>query len=447
MKDDGGRVVGLKACHIMQLEAVEIDLQGESLVMISGKNDAGKTTALDIFAMTVGGAKLCPKEPISKGETEGFSRVEMEGYTATRTFRLKNNGELVSELILIGKDGGEIKSAQTMLDRILGPLAIDPLEFTVDMLKNPKKARDTLLNLLGVELDLDGLARARLNLYDQRTRVNRDIKNKKGELAGMPQPNPSLLVEEILLADITKEYQVAQQTKKDNDQIRYNLERANTGLKNLNGEIDETQTEIAEAEKKLKELREYYNDLHDSLKSNVIRKEDLQLQIDALVDPDFDAIGIKIAEAEETNREIRAAYALKGNRLVLESVIGSLGDDSDGLSHGIMELDAQKDEALQSAEFPVHGLTVDETGIRFNDLPLTQASQSERIKIGLAILKKKYPKASLIRIYDGSALDSANRMIIKEFARENGLKVLMEVVDETGSVGIVIKDGVVAKVN
>ncbi len=440
MKDDGGRVVGLKACHIMQLEAVEIDLQGESLVMISGKNDAGKTTALDIFAMTVGGAKLCPKEPISKGETEGFSRVEMEGYTATRTFRLKNNGELVSELILIGKDGGEIKSAQTMLDRILGPLAIDPLEFTVDMLKNPKKARDTLLNLLGVELDLDGLARARLNLYDQRTRVNRDIKNKKGELAGMPQPNPSLLVDEVSLARLTRKHAEAIKLKELNEETRAQVVYAQDDLDGINEKITDKMAKIVKLQSDVEKLEQRQKLTIGYVKEYT--KEAANIQ-----DPDLNVISQQIAEAEETNREIRAAYALKGNRLVLESVIGSLGDDSDGLSHGIMELDAQKTEALQGAEFPVHGLTVDETGIRFNDLPLTQASQSERIKIGLAILKKKYPKASLIRVYDGSALDSANRMIIKEFARENGLIVLMEVVDETGSVGIVIKDGMVAKIN
>lgn len=447
MKDDGGRVIGLEARNIMQLRAVEIDLQGKDLVIISGMNGVGKSTALDIFAMTVWGAGLCPTEPISEGKREGFSRVEMVDYIATRKFWLTAKNELASKVILKSKDGAEFKSPHEMLKKILGPVTTDPLEFTRKIEKEPKKARDLLLQLAKIEIDLEEMARARKEIYDNRTRVNKERKNKEGELAGMGRPDPGLLVDEISLSGLQREYQDALKVKQNNDQTREKLEEEEKGEDRNNREIENIQSQIKTMEREIKDRHEYLDNLHKSLKEYGTQKEALQQQVDALVDPDFETISQKTAEAEGTNKEIRAAKTLQEKRTMLGILIESTTDESHRLTHEIDELDAQKDGALQGAEFPVKGLSVDENGIRFNGFPLAQASKSEWIKIGLAISTKMNPKATLIRIYEGSSLDSENMQIIKEFARENKLAILVEVVDETGNVGIVIKDGVVAKVN
>jgi uncharacterized coiled-coil DUF342 family protein len=447
MKDGGGRVIGLEAHNIMQLKAVKIDLQGKHVVKISGRNDAGKSTALDLFAIVVGGTALCPAEPISRGEKKGYVVVEMEGYTATRKFWLLKGDVLASKLILTSKNGAEFKSPKTMLDNILGPLTIDPLEFTRKMLKEPKKARDILLKLAGVEIDLDELARDRQVLYDERTRVNRNAKDKNGELAGIELPNPDLLVDEVCIIELTQKYGEASEIKTNNDKIRKDLDAANKDVLHYNDEITVTKNEIVELELAIEDNKRQLSGLQESFKKKSFLRDSLQQQLDGLIDPDFDAIGLKIAEAEETNREIREAQNQQSKRITLKMVIESLHDDSNNLTHDIGELDNQKDGALQGAKFPIHGLSVDETGIRFNGLPLAQGSQSERIKVGLAISAKMNPKASLIRIYEGSSLDSDNMKIIDEFAGENDLTVLMEVVDETGNVGIVIEGGRITKIN
>lgn len=436
MKDDGGRVIGLEAQNIMQLRTVKIDLQGKNMVMVSGKNEAGKSTALDLFAMVVGGAALCPTEPISRGESEGFAVVEMEGYIATRKFWLTKDNVLASKLFLASRDGAEFKSPKTMLDKILGPLAIDPLEFTRKMLKEPKKARDILLNLAGVEINLDELARARQTLYDERTWVNRNIKDKNGELVGTEPPEPGLLVDEVSVTKITQEYQRAINLKAVNDRERQAITVHESNAVKQAEKIKTLKAGLLKEEGKLDRMIEVQKAMVD----------DYAL-LEFIDDGQLAAISQLIEKAEGTNREIREATTQQAKRVTLQMIIESLNDDSNSLTHSIGELDNQKDGALQGAEFPVPGLTVDETGIRFNGFPLAQSSQSERIKVGLAISTKMNPKASLIRIYEGSALDSANLGTIDTFARENNLTILVEVVDETGNVGIVIEDGMVAKIN
>lgn len=436
MKDDGSRIIGLEAHNIMQLRAVKIDLQGKDLVIISGKNEAGKSTALDLFAMTVGGAALCPKEPITKGEKEGFSLVEMEGYIATRKFWLTNDGALASKVILKSKEGAEYKSPQIMLDKILGKLMVDPWRFINLMKKKPREARDIMLQLAGIEIDLEGMARDRSRIYDERARVNKDRKHKEGELAGIDIPNPSLLVDEVSLTEITQEYQRAINLKAVNDRERQAIANHEENAVKQAEKIKTLKATLLDEEGKLDRMIEVQKAMVD----------DYAL-LEFIDDGQLAAISQSIEKAEETNRVIRAARDLQTKRTTLGMVIDSLADDSRQFTHRMNSLDAQKEEALQGSEFPVNGLSVDEAGIRLNDLPIEQASTSELIKVGMAVIIKSNPKASLLRVYEGSALDSANLGAIKTFAKENNLAILVEVVDETGNVGIVIEDGVVAKVN
>lgn len=50
-----------------------------------------------------------------------------------------------------------------------------------------------------------------------------------------------------------------------------------------------------------------------------------------------------------------------------------------------------------------------------------------------------------MRVSDGSLLDSESRKILADLAAEQGFQVWMELVDESGQVGIVIEDGKLAQ--
>jgi len=50
------------------------------------------------------------------------------------------------------------------------------------------------------------------------------------------------------------------------------------------------------------------------------------------------------------------------------------------------------------------------------------------------------PELRVIRISDGSLLDSANMKILKEVIKEKDFQIWCEVVDETGKVGFYIEE-------
>jgi hypothetical protein len=93
---------------------------------------------------------------------------------------------------------------------------------------------------------------------------------------------------------------------------------------------------------------------------------------------------------------------------------------------------------------PVEGLGFDTDGVTFNGIPLAQVSAAERLRVSVAMAMSLNPTVRVIRITDGSLLDSDNMAIIADLADTNDFQVWIERVDETGDVGIVIEDGVIA---
>ena len=87
------------------------------------------------------------------------------------------------------------------------------------------------------------------------------------------------------------------------------------------------------------------------------------------------------------------------------------------------------------------GLGFDDDGVTLDGVPFAQASAAEQLRVSVAMAMALNPKVRIIRITDGSLLDSENLALIEEMAGANGFQVWIERVDESGAVGVVIEDG------
>ncbi len=74
-------------------------------------------------------------------------------------------------------------------------------------------------------------------------------------------------------------------------------------------------------------------------------------------------------------------------------------------------------------------------------IPLEQECDSGKLKVSMAIAMAINPELRVIRITNGSLLDSENMGVIEEMAKDKDFQVWIERVDESGKVGIVIEDG------
>lgn len=111
------KIIELKAENIKRIKAVEIKPK-DNLVIISGKNDQGKSSVLDSiwYALSWGdGRKKTPK-PIRKGEDKAKVRIDLGDIIVTRNWTDNEKSYLKVE----NKEGMQYKSPQQLLDRFMG---------------------------------------------------------------------------------------------------------------------------------------------------------------------------------------------------------------------------------------------------------------------------------------------------------------------------------------
>lgn len=145
----------------------------------------------------------------------------------------------------------------------------------------------------------------------------------------------------------------------------------------------------------------------------------------------------RLTAADETNKAVRA----KLQRRELEKELQTYATFAQRATNRIAELDEKREQALSAASFPIDGLSFDDEGVLYNGVPFAQASAAERLRVSVAMAMAMNPQVRVIRITDGSLLDSDNLRLIETMAKDKDFQVWIERVDESGEVGVVIEDG------
>ena len=107
----------------------------------------------------------------------------------------------------------------------------------------------------------------------------------------------------------------------------------------------------------------------------------------------------------------------------------------------ISEIDERKRAELAAAEFPVAGLGFDDDGVLLNDLPFSQASSAEKLRVSVAMGLAMNPRLRVLLIRDGSLLDEESLGIIQEMAEKSDAQIWIERVGEGAECQVIIEDG------
>ena len=399
------KIVTLKAENVKRLRAVEITPDGD-VVVIAGRNAQGKSSVLDSIWMALAGAAGAKEtqRPIRDGEREASVELDLGDLKVRRHWTEKG-----TTLSVAAADGAKYPSPQSVLDGLIGRLAFDPLAFAE---ASQKEQLATLLSVVELPFDPEKVAMERQGVFDQRTDVNREVKRLDGalsELEPTPEGTPD---EEVDTAALAEELAAG--------------EREAT-------EWQAFKATVAEQELRLQSLREQVASLEDWMR-------DAKERMATWAGRDMEALRARLAESGAINANVRA----KKERTALTDSLAVARRNAETLTAKLVEIDAKKEKALQSASMPLAGLSFDDEGVLFNDIPLSQVSDSERLRVSIAIAMALNPKIRVIRITDGSLLDSTNMALISEMAAEHDFQVWIERVDESGEVGITIEDGAVA---
>lgn len=425
------RIIKLQAENVKKLRAIEITPDGP-IVKISGKNAAGKSTVLDSITWALGGTKAVQAQPIREGENHAFVSLDLGDYLVLRTFTPSG-----STLRVTNKEGATYKSPQALLDQFIGRLSFDPMSFAR---ADAKTQRAMLLEVTGIAVDnaklqeaagtlvlgdnaIDTINSTYAAVFAERTAVNRQADQAKKSLARL---TPVQFTEPVSVSELAAEQADLAENQRCYDACALELRQLRIQDEGLSAQI-------AALARQLQEANELQMALHRDIH---LKKEELASRSPS----DFSGIQDRLAHADEKNRQ---AQQWQEYQSVSDSA-AELSEQANALTARLNAIKAYQQDLVEHAAFPVDGLSFGGNGVLYNGLPLEQASSAQRLQVSLAVAMALNPELRVIRIDDGSLLDTEHLAIIEKMAADQDMQIWMEVMDESGNVGFYIEEGQVA---
>ena len=406
--------------NFKKVKKVTIAPGQKSIILIGGMNKQGKSSLLSAMTAALGGKGEDPKKPIRDGEDHADIKIEIDDgdYVIHKRFLKSGNSSLKVE----GRDG-KLASPQKVLDKIVGTRFLDPLKFSR---LDDKEQRAALLKCVDLGIDLDELDRERKAAYDNRTSSNRRAKEAKVELDA--NPNPGVIPEASTAALVHAIGEL-------NDKAAAHASAKGT-YDQLKKEANEKKEYIERLKKNLEFATNEYEKICDDgreAKTNLDKAPDVSAELAAKRKELDEASGLeeeRIRKKAQLERHERASHSYK-----------TLTAVSEEHTRVIEELDKKKRAALDSAKMPVKGLSIDDEGLIYNDIPLSQASGAEQLRVSLALAAKMSPKLRDIWVEDGALLDENSLKLVEDFAKENDCRIWLERVGEGDDTALIIEEG------
>ena len=411
------KVTELQIENVMKVKAIHILPKGE-IITVQGQNGAGKSSILNALVMGFKGKKEFPAEPIRRGSKKGSIKISIDGDDTVPPFTITQSITDKSSTLTIEPDkvlAGE--TPRSFLDKLIGKISFDPLQFINE---EGKKQRRVLMELIGI--DVDKMDREEKAIFDERTVIGRDLKVAKARTEGLDYYKDVKETEEVKVSELSKKLTDASiYNQALTNSLRDNQLRADEG-KRIKAQIDDLTAKFEAIKEKYKSEKERLGDLEPI---------------------DISDINTEISDIELTNSRIRANNAYKMESEALQSVQCNY----DTVDKQLEDYRANRLEIIQKANIPVAGLTFDEDGLLYNDIPLSQCSDGEKLMVSMGISMALNPTMRVVRIKDGSLLDKKNMTILGVMCKDKDFQLWIERVSDRdsyekgGKVGILIEEG------
>jgi DNA repair exonuclease SbcCD ATPase subunit len=428
--DKSYKIVQLQTENVKRLKAVNITPEG-NIVEITGENGNGKSSVLDSIFWAFAGQKEIQAQPIRKGTDKAKTEVNLGGLVIRRTFNRQDDGSFTTAIVVETEEGARFQKPQDILNRMVGDLSFDPLEFTR---KKPADQFDILKDFVP-GFDFTAEARERKRAFDARTDVNRRIRDLKSQAAGISVPagTPD---DEIDVSALTDELQAVGNFNADIETRKGNRQR-------VSDEADRLDIAAKHLDERAIELRRQADELDEQAAEKRLaaqKNRERLAEASALPDPkDPSVVRAKIDEANSTNVAVR----LKKQLDFLIAQVAVLEIEAADHSKAIDESDVRKSDAIAKAEMPVPGIGFGDGCVMLNGVPFEQASSAEQLRAAVGLTMAANPRLRVILIRDGSLLGTEAMRILSEMATTHDFQVWVETVESHRPGAIIIEDGMV----
>lgn len=408
-------ITKLEAENVKRLKAISITPDGNS-VIIGGDNAQGKSSTLDSILMALKGKRAFEEKPVREGELEANISLELSGDFLVKR-KIKPDGK--HELIVTHKDGTKYDRPQKLLDEMVSKVSFDPLDFER---MQPFEQRTLLLKLVGREEEIEAVKLEREKFKEEKLIAYREKQGIISRLAELPY-DPEIRearsnVEVLRKLDQAKQGEVhrAQTVAKVAELKRLGNSHVDR-LEELEAEVARVKAAITDTKRLLDETQAYLGTLGPEVDPSIFEQE--------------------LAEVEAHN----AKWRINEEHTRIRHELDAAEKREQRALADLEAVEKRKVEIINSATFPVPGLSITDEGVLYNGIPFQQASQAERLRISTAIGLTLNPQLKILLIRDGSRLDENNLRAVAEMAAAAEAQVWIERVSKGAECSVIIEDG------
>lgn len=404
------KIQQVKIKSFKALENIESEINGNHILLL-GDNGVGKSSFIQFLEIALGKNTNIPPNATGEGEVI----TDKNGNKYTFQVKFKDGKPVVT---VISPDGLK-DSRKGTIAGIVGAIDFD-IDSFVELSKTEagrKKQVEIFKSFLPVEVK-DELARFEANVkanYDNRTEVNRLIKEKEAVIKQHPLYN---------MIDVVEFEKV------DTAEVYANFEKANENnnkVKEVQQRLSQRQSEIAEKNKQIAELEEKINQIKEMVNVAIDKNKEAEkwLKENKIVDlSDFEN---KLKTSAEANKNYEAAQTLKKDIALLDK----LKDESGDLTAKIESEKQAITDAIRDMDSPIQGLSFDNDTLVYNGIAVNTSSlsTSEIMELGIRLKMAENPELGILFIERGESLGAKRLKEIQDIADKAGWQIIMEQVE------------------
>src|SRR5665213_3456968 len=425
---------------------------GPGLNVVHGEEGNGKSSLRDGIIWGLEGLSTTTAEPIRKGERVATIKMNLSNkFIVTRYFtrvdpdKSKKGKSYFAKLLIerYNKDPheGALENPQTLLNDFMSHISFDPLAFTR---MDDDEQMEELRKLVTFDLDMNQLEKDQLEDYKARTLKGQLFDVLKARLAAATAPEDGLPETAINTQEITKRLEGAA----NHNNIVAASVRQQQDLRRL---AEAAAQDATDFRVEAAELRRRADALEERATASVDFGAQKIAAADAMVIAetiDTAAVAAELQAATATNNAI--ADAARYRRLKDE--FDQVEAEWTALDESYKERGRQREAAIARAKMPIDGLGIrydepiegrrQKSGeVLYNGLPFSQASNSERIRVSVALAMAANPLLRIMAIKDGSLIGAKSMQMIHEMAEEKHFQIFMERLTGVGKTGVLMEDG------
>lgn len=427
------KILLLRVENIKKIKVIEVRPDG-TMNLVTGKNDQGKSTLIDAISYLFEGKRALPAKLLREGTTHGMILAETETYIIKRTVTEKD-----SYISVESKDGAEYKSPQALLDKLVGDISFDVMDFAK---KKPDEQLAIVTKIAGVD---HSEANKTIDTMEESMKVLRREYSTIKAMTDGKVIDPALPDVEEEYADKQKNLDEINAHNKSIEDLVDTIDTKREKIKTAAQSILDTDKRIEDLQEKLKAEKEILA-AHQANKKKLDQELASSLEIQSNLKPqDPEPIKLEISNLGATNKKIRDNVDLKTNLAKMKD----LEDKGRIIKEKIAALQQKKRDEISAAQMPIDGLTFTDEGVLFDGLPFDEKTQSRSniLKVSLAIGMYLNPTLKVLTSKSGNELDADNLKVVADMIRDKDYQLWMEKVDDTGKVGIHIEDGSVTSID